>query len=154
MIGKVKYFVKSMIDGFIAEHPVQPKFLFYTSFGVAAVFGAVAGILYLMSRATRTTYNQMNIIVYYAVIPFSWCWMLDSVFGFHYLKIVCGMFFVIVFFSVKDFRRFCDRMFAKSVAFLNYFNRWGSDYVLSSVVICVVLPGMVYAVLGWLMVFN
>jgi len=141
-----------MVNKFRAEHPAQPKFLFYTSVSVAALFGAVAGLLCLMARATRTTYNEMNIIVYYAVIPFSWCWMLDSVFGFHFLKIVYGLFCVAVFFSVKDFRRFCDRMFDRSVAFLNYFNRWGSDYVLSSVVICVVVPLVVYGVLVSLLV--
>ena len=120
---------------------------------IRIIFSIVAGMLYVISRVTGLSYNQVNIIVYYAVIPFSWCWMLDSIFGFHFLKIVCGVFFVIVFFSVKDFSRFCDRMFHRSVAFLNYFDRWGSNYYISSVVICVVVPIVVYGVLLGLLVY-
>lgn len=120
---------------------------------IRIIFSIVAGMLYVISRVTGLSYNQVNIIVYYAVIPFSWCWMLDSILGFHFLKIVYAVFCVAVFFSVKDFRRFCDRMFSKSVDFLNYFDKWGSDYILSSVVICVVVPLVVYGVLLGLLVY-
>lgn len=148
-----KSFIKTMINDMRAKNPAQPKFLFYLSVGVASIFGAVAGILYLIAKVTGLSYNQINIIVYYGVIPFTWCWMLDSIFGFHFLKIVYALFCVAVILSVKDFRRFCDRMFNKSVDFLNYFDRWGSDYYLSSMVICVVVPVIIYGVLIGLLVY-
>ncbi|NMB82309.1 MAG: hypothetical protein GYA14_10870 [Ignavibacteria bacterium] len=146
-LAELKYMKDSMLNIMKARYSTKSPILFYCSLMVSSVFIIVAGFLQVIARLTRTTYNQVNIIVYYAVIPLTWFWILDSIFGFHYMKIIYGVFCVVVFFSVKDFRRFCDRMFEKSVDFLNYFNRWGSNYWLSSVVICVVVPLIIYAAL-------
>lgn len=43
------------------------------------IFAIVAGIEHLIARMTGTTYNEVNIIVYYLVIPLSWTIMLDYI---------------------------------------------------------------------------
>jgi hypothetical protein len=50
-------------------------------------------------------------------------------------------------FYCKDFGVFADELFEKSVQFLQAFPVLGSNYILSSVVICVVVPFIIYAVL-------
>ena len=39
-----------------------------------------------------------------------------------------------------------------SVDFLNYFNRWGGNYILNSVVICVAIPILIYIALAVMLV--
>ncbi|MFM8918342.1 MAG: hypothetical protein ACKOGP_11475, partial [Bacteroidota bacterium] len=48
------------------------------------------------------------------------------------------------------FSRYCDHIFDKSVKFLLYFNRVGSNYTATSVWVCVALPLAVYGILGYL----
>jgi hypothetical protein len=111
------------------------------------VFGIVAGLLYVAGFVTGFSYNEVNIIVYYFFIPFSWLVLLDVIFHFHYLKVAFAVFCVSFLFYCKDFGVFADELFEQSVQFLNAFAVLGSNYVLSSVVICVIVPVIVYVVL-------
>jgi len=111
------------------------------------IFKIVANLLYFVGRKTRLTYNEINIIVYYFLIPLSWLVLLDIIFDFHYLKITFGIFILGFFVGCRNFRTYSDWLFDKSVDFLNYFNKYGSDYVKSSVWICVLLPLVTYGVL-------
>ena len=43
------------------------------------IFGFVAGIEHVIAKLTGLTYNQVNIIVYYLLIPLSWTVMLDYI---------------------------------------------------------------------------
>lgn len=102
-----------------------------------------------MAHVLGVTYNEINILVYFFVIPFSWAVMLDAIFKFHYLKI----FFILMSFGFylgcRDFEKYSNWLFQKSVDFLNYFNSITSSYVSSSVWICVALPLVIYGLLGW-----
>lgn len=49
----------------------------------------------------------------------------------------------------NSFRQWCDNLFMLSVKFLNWFNRFGGNYVLNSVVICVFIPIAVYILILW-----
>ena len=44
------------------------------------------------------------------------------------------------------FTAWCDWAFMRSVDFLNYFNRWGGNYVLNSVVVCVAVPVLIHSI--------
>jgi hypothetical protein len=107
------------------------------------IFYIVAGLLYLIVSITGLTYNEINIIVYFMLIPFSWLAMLDKFFGIHWLKIgfaaLCAVFFV----CCPNFKTFSDALFEKSVIFLNWLNHYGMDYITASVVICVLVPLLV-----------
>ena len=43
------------------------------------IFAIVAGIEHLIARMTGATYNEVNIIVYYLIIPLSWTLMFDYI---------------------------------------------------------------------------
>ena len=50
------------------------------------------------------------------------------------------------------FRDRCDWAFDKSVDFLLWFKKIGWNYVVSSVIICVVVPALIYVELIWAVV--
>ena len=116
------------------------------------IFRIVAGALWLMGRLTGFTYNEMNVIVYYFVIPFSWLIMFDVIFGLHYCAIIGGVFYFSFWLAIKNFQIFCDDLFKLSEMFLNSFNKYGSNYVASSVWICVAVPVVIYGVLIYYMI--
>jgi hypothetical protein len=114
------------------------------------VFKIVAHFLFFIAKRTGLTYNEINIIVYYFIIPFSWLCLLDVILNSHYLKIGFLIFTLGFLFGCRDFRAYSDWLFKKSVLFLNYYNKYGSNYIKSSVWICVSLPLVIYIVLIFL----
>jgi hypothetical protein len=111
------------------------------------IFKIVERALRQIGRKTGLTYNEINIIVYYFLIPFSWLTLLDIILHGHYLKIAFVLFTLGFMAGCRNFRKYSDWLFDKSVSFLNYFNKYGSNYVASSVWICVSLPLVIYAIL-------
>ena len=109
------------------------------------IFGFVAGIEHVIAKLTGLTYNQVNIIVYYLLIPFSWTVMIDYITSLPFLTPMYLIAWII--FLWKDPMKFkdrCDWAFDKSVDFLLYFKKIGWNYVVSSVIICVVVPVLIY----------
>lgn len=116
------------------------------------LFKIVANFLLYVSRKTKRTYNEINIILYFMIIPFTWLCLLDAILGFHYLKMAFAILLVGFFVGCRNFKDYSDDLFKKSVSFLTYFNRFGSNYIASSVWICVALPIVIYVILIYLMV--
>ena len=114
------------------------------------IFKIVAKSLSFIGRKTLLTYNEINIIIYYFVIPFSWFLLLDIFFTFHYFKLAFAIFTLGFIVGCRDFKSYSDWLFHKSVSFLNYFNKYGSNYIASSVYICVLLPIVIYVILIFL----
>ncbi len=116
----------------------------------SVVFNSVAQALRTLSRLTGFTYNEINVLLYYFIIPFTWMILLDSILNINYFKLA-GIIFCIGFYAgCRDFRKYSDWLFFKSVIFLNFFNRFGSNYIKSSVWICVSLPILIYTILFYL----
>ena len=112
---------------------------------VAPIFTVVAGIEHIIAKLTGLTYNEVNIIVYYLLIPLSWAVMIDYIAGLPFLSPMYIIAWII--FLWKDpmtFRDRCDWAFMKSVDFLLLFKRIGWNYIVSSVIICVVVPLLIY----------
>lgn len=109
------------------------------------IFNAVAIFLNSTSQKLKITYNEINIIVYYLLIPLSWAIMVDFIIG---TPITTPMFLCIwigiIIATHHYFKEWCDWIFQDSVKFLNYFNRFGSNYILNSVIICVIIPILIY----------
>jgi hypothetical protein len=116
------------------------------------IFKIVANSLSYIGSKTGLTYNQINILIYYFVIPFSWLYLIDIIFNFHYFKIAFAIFALGFTVGCRNFKTYSDWLFDKSVSFLNYFNKYGSNYVTSSVWICVSLPIVIYAILIYLII--
>lgn len=109
------------------------------------IFAVVAGVEHIVAKLTGATYNEVNIIVYYLLIPLSWAAMVDYITMMPFLTPM--YIFAWVIFLWKDqmkFRDRCDWAFDKSVEFLLYFKKIGWNYIVSSVIICVVVPVMIY----------
>lgn len=120
---------------------------------INSIFSIVAQSLLWIGRKTGLTYNEVNILVYYLLIPLSWTIMLDCWIGIPVTTVVLLSIWTGIFIATRHtFRMWCDWAFKDSVDFLNRFNRWGSNYVLSSVIICVGLPIAVYVVLITLLI--
>ena len=112
------------------------------------IFAIVAGAEYLIARMTGTTYNEVNIIVYYLIIPLSWTLMLDYIIAVPVLTPILILAWIIFVWKDKmTFRNRCDWAFDKSVDFLLWFQKIGWNYIVSSVIICVVVPILVYIAL-------
>jgi hypothetical protein len=111
------------------------------------IFKFVADSLSFLANKTGLTYNEINIILYYFIIPFSWLFLLDIILDIHYLKVSFVVFTSGFIVGCRDFKSFSDRLFDKSVTFLNYFNKSGSNYILSSVFICILVPILIYMIL-------
>ena len=109
------------------------------------VFAIVAGAELLIAKLSGTTYNEVNIIVYYLVIPLSWMVMVDYITKMPFLTPMFILAWVIFLWKDKmKFRNRCDLAFDKSVVFLLWFKKIGWNYIVSSVIICVVVPILVY----------
>jgi hypothetical protein len=111
------------------------------------IFRIVADSLSSIGSKTGLTYNEINIVLYFFGIPFSWLCLLDVIFNFHYLKIAFAIFTFGFMVGCRNFSTYSDGLFEKSVSFLNFLNKYGSNYVASSVWICVSLPIAIYAIL-------
>ena len=115
---------------------------------IQRIFTRVAMALYVGAAKLGITYNEINILVYYLLIPLTWTIMLDFLIGIP----LTTMALLCVWAGIRigtwgRFSEWCDWAFMRSVDFLNYFNRWGGNYVLNSVVICVVVPMLIYIAL-------
>ncbi len=111
------------------------------------IFAIVYSLLIRLSSLTGLTYNEINIVVYYAVIPFIYLALIDKILKKHILKILFVISLFIFLFSIKDFRHFSDWLFDISVVFLLEFEAIGINYIASSVLICVFFPFIVFLIL-------
>lgn len=109
------------------------------------IFGVVAGVEHVIAKLTGATYNEVNIIIYFILIPLSWASMIDYITRLPLLSPMCLIAWTIFFWKDQmTFKDRCDWAFDKSVEFLLWFKRIGWNYVVSSVIICVVVPLFIY----------
>ena len=119
---------------------------------VQNVFTLVASSLLWIGRKTGLTYNEVNIVFYYLLIPLSGTIMLDCLIHKPYSTAALLFTWLGIFIATRHtFREWWDWAFQDSVDFLNWFNRWGGNYVLNSVIICVLVPLIVYSILIYLL---
>jgi len=120
---------------------------------VNAVFCVVAVGLEWLAARTGLTYVEINIVVYFMVIPFVFAVMLDGILRWHWMKLAVVAGWALALFAIPDFNACSERVFAASVTFLMLFGWIGLDYTAASVVVCVVVPGLVFSGLaaGWVL---
>lgn len=112
------------------------------------VFIAVRDALAFIAKVSNRTYVEINIFAYFILIPCSWLVILDLILGTSgILSVLFSSAWLCFLFFRRDFRNFSEWLFQRSVDFLLFFNRYGSNYILSSVLICVVIPVLIYCAL-------
>jgi len=112
------------------------------------IFQIVANGLLKIAAKLHLTYNEVNIIVYYLIVPLTWTLLTDYIIKLPLLTPLFLIAWAIVYIRVrKRFRQWCDWAFMKSVDFLLWFRCIGWNYTVSSVIICVVVPIFIYTAL-------
>lgn len=115
---------------------------------VSKIFWWVAKALQAIAKFFHLTYNEINIIVYYFVIPLTWCIMIDMIIRLFLLTSLWIILWIYIIWSKhKYFSKWCDMAFQLSVEFLLKFQKIGWDYWKASVIICVVIPIIIYTIL-------
>ena len=111
---------------------------------VTIPFGFTAEALFYIGKKCHLTYNAVNIIVWYMLLPLAWAGILDYKLQ-HVLLAPCWLFLCIDagIMQRKKFNRFCDRLFFLSQRFILLFG----DYYLWSVIICLIVPALITVVL-------
>ena len=133
---------KSIVDRELSNLTIGGKIVMAV---MLPIFAVVAGVEHVIAKLTGSTYNEVNIIVYYLLIPLSWTVMIDYLTKLPFLSPMFVLAWIV--FLWKDPMKFRDRSdwaFMKSVDFLLWFKRIGWNYVVSSVIICVIIPILVY----------
>lgn len=105
-----------------------------------SIFEVVYEILKWTSGVTGLTYHEVNIIVYYILIPAFFFLLIGRIFNSRIPIIMFSAIVIIAVLLVPNFEIFSTSLFEKSVHFLKLFEHIGLNYVQASVVICVFLP--------------
>ncbi|WP_298902972.1 hypothetical protein [uncultured Psychroserpens sp.] len=111
------------------------------------IFDLTYRFLMFLSRLTGFSYKEINIIVWFIVIPFSWAFLIDKIREKHYFKIGFALITTVVLIFTKDFQEFSNTLFEVSANFLRRFDGIGSNYITSSVIICLLIPCIIYIIL-------
>ncbi len=80
-------------------------------------------------------------------MPFVYIFLADKIWKKHFLKIIFGSFVLVSLLIIEDFSSFSDWLFRESSDFLVSFQSVGISYRDASVVICVLLPLIVFVVM-------
>jgi hypothetical protein len=110
------------------------------------IFMIVMGGLMGMAILFGTSYNVINILVYYILIPSSWIYLLSrkTTLWINTISLLA----LLTFLLLPDLRKNSDYLFQKSVVFLNWTAEiFDSNYIDMSVYICVVAVALVYVLL-------
>ena len=111
---------------------------------VSKTFYVVAKVLFRIAEKTGLTYNEVNILVYYLLIPLTWTIMLDIILRMPITTPWFLLAWVGIFIATRGaFRQWCDKVFVLSQQFIKFFG----EYVKYSVVICVIVPIIIYGIL-------
>jgi len=112
-----------------------------------SIFTIVYRILVTLSELTGLSYNEINIVVFFVIIPLIFLLLMDKIFDRRVFSVSFIIFVLISSLFIRDLRLFSDGLFDQSVAFLLGFEVLGLDYVASSVLVCVFLPMLIFFVL-------
>ena len=107
-------------------------------------FTLTVKILLAIGRVLHLTYNAVNIIVWYMLLPLAWTGILDYKLN----KLILSPLWLLLCISIvilqrKKFNQFCDTMFKLSQIFIASFG----NYYLWSVIICLIVPLLITTLL-------
>jgi len=114
------------------------------------IFDLIYKLLKWISALTGLTYREVNIIVYFIIIPAFFIFLISKILNKKHLIFGFIVLILILFLIIPDFEIFSDKLFNLSVDFLNWFEHIGLNYVQASVVICVIVPILIITLLLYL----
>lgn len=107
---------------------------------MSEIFDVIYQFLKWISSITGLTYREVNIVVYFIVLPAFFFYLLSRITKNKWFVVGFLTIATITLFIIPDFELFSNKLFDLSVDFLNWFDVFGLDYVQASVVICVFVP--------------
>lgn len=116
------------------------------------VFSIVSSALYWIGEKIGLSYNEVNIIFYFIIIPMIYMILMDILINEHYFKIGFTIIVTITLLITDSFKILSDQLFEGSVRFLEWFKILGWNYIVASVIICVVVPAIVFVILLFLVI--
>jgi hypothetical protein len=108
------------------------------------LFNLVYELLMFLADLTGFSYKEVNIIIWYIIIPLSWAVLLDKIVKKQYFKLSLLLVIITTFIIIDSFSEFSEMLFNTSADFLRSFNALGSNYTNSSVIICILIPIIIY----------
>ena len=109
------------------------------------IFMIVMWMEKLIAKIFHLTYNEVNILIYYLFIPLSWAIMADYIIGIPLLSVLFLSLWIYIIYKIRhNFSHYCNVLFRLSQLFLLKFKIIGLNYVISSVIICVIVPILIY----------
>ncbi len=104
------------------------------------IFKIIYQFLKWISALTGLTYREVNIVVYFILIPSLFFYLISRIIKQKWVILGYLIFVGISLLIIPDFEQFSSAFFDLSVDFLNCFEVIGLDYIQASVLICVLLP--------------
>jgi len=109
------------------------------------LFLVVMAGLYGLAHLFDTTYEIINIIVYFVIIPASWVYLVSRKTS-KWINLISAA--AIVWFISLPIEETCNYTFQKSVDFVNWTAEvFGSNYIDMCVYLCIAFPVLVYLIL-------
>lgn len=113
-------------------------------------FYIVYRTLEIISDKTGLTYEEVNVILYYIIIPSVYLALIDKIIRKPIFTISFLTCIFIVLFLSRDCSSLADAIFDASVRFLLSFSNVGMGYDFASVFICIIVPILVFIILLYL----
>lgn len=107
-------------------------------------FYVVYRMLVWLSEATGLSYEEVNIIVYYVIVPMTFLGLVDRIIRKPIFTILYIATLLVVATRIRDFHVFAEDLFDWSVDFLLGFSKVGLGYDSASVVVCLLLPLLMF----------
>ncbi len=104
------------------------------------IFKSVYHTLKWLEALTGFSYREVNIILYFIIIPGIFSYYIGALFKSKIPVIGFLLGVLILCIAFPDFKVFSSKVFDTAVDFLNWFESIGLNYIQASVVFCVIVP--------------
>lgn len=109
---------------------------------IKSIFNSIVNVLEYIIKYVKITYEEINVIVWYYIIPITWLLLLNLDLVIIYTTLWLG-----IIIGCDSFTSYCNKTFSKSVRFLLYFKKYGISYEFSSIIFCLIIPIIIYSIL-------
>lgn len=111
------------------------------------IFKSVYHTLKWLEALTGFSYREVNIILYFIIIPGIFSYYIGTLFKSKIPIIGFSLGVLIACIVIPDFKVFSSKAFDTAVDFLNWFEIIGLNYIQASVVFCVIVPLLMLLIL-------
>jgi len=101
-----------------------------------SIFNSTVRLLEITAKQFNITYEMINVIIWYMLLPFYWLYLIYPLAFAFYLVFTIGFIW-----GYGSFKSFCNIVFTKSVSLLvRLAEKLRISYELSSIIFCIVIP--------------